>query len=85
MPWLILELIAALLMTSQPLTAVRLVRDRGHGAALGVKRRPSDEARLRRAIARAMDGCDARAFERVGKRRLPDPAQVNLEARGRIN
>ena len=70
------------LATTQALTAVRAGRGgRCARAALRSKRRPTEEQRFRRAIARDTDGCGTRAFERAwaeGSR--PTIAQANLEA-----
>jgi hypothetical protein len=77
---LILEELAGLVVATQPLTAVRLAgAAEAHRAALGVKRRPTEDGRFRRVM--DVDVCGTRAFERAwdeGSRLTP--AQSNLEA-----
>ena len=79
---LILEEVAGLNVAIQPLTAIRLAgAAEAQRVALGIKRRPIEEKRFRRTIARATDACDAHAFEHAwaeGSRLTP--AQANLEA-----
>jgi len=79
---LLLEELAGLAVVSQPLTAVRLAAAaEAHRAGLGIKRRPIEDKRFSRTMARATESCDTPAFQKAwaeGSRLTT--AQANQEA-----